>query len=237
MLIHLLSDLHLPPGPSPLREGFLRYLSGEARNASKVFILGDLFEYWVGDDAGLRDHGSEAKAIRALVNYGVPVAYQHGNRDFMLGKRYAEAAGMTLLPEAIVETLGGVPTLLAHGDQYCTDDVKYQKWRRFSRNPVAQWVYRALPESQRQKIAGDLRSDKHKQQKMHDIMDVNAEAIAQAFRQHGVTRMIHGHTHRPAQHRIEVDGKACERIVLADWTTERMEVLEISAQGLKRSLI
>lgn len=234
----LLSDLHLPPEPSPLREGFLRFLNGPARNAEAVYLLGDLYEVWIGDDRGLLDYGAEAAALKSL-SATVPVFYMHGNRDFLLGRRYATAAGMTVLDDPFILDLQGVRTVLAHGDRYCIDDLAYQKWRRFSRRPLAQFVYRNLPQFVRARIAGGIRSTSlmQKRQMAEDIMDVNAAAIAEAFSEPKLTRMIHGHTHRPAEHRMDVGGVARERIVLADWRPQRMEYLEVTAQGYSRRLI
>lgn len=236
MATFLLSDLHLPLSPSPLREGFLRFLAGPARSARRVYILGDLFEYWIGDDAGLRDHEPEVKALAALVRYGVPVFLQHGNRDFMIGSRFCATTGVRLLKDPQVVDLEGANTLLSHGDIFCTDDLEYQRWRRFSRNPLAQWLFLRLPEQRRRRIAGGLRgkSSEQRRYKPEDIMDVNAGAIEAAFRKHRVATLIHGHTHRPAEHRLEVDRKACERIVLADWRDERMEYLRVDNSGFKR---
>jgi UDP-2,3-diacylglucosamine hydrolase len=232
----LLSDLHLPPEPSPLREGFVRFLSGPARAARRVYILGDLFEYWVGDDAGLRDHADEVRALAALVRYGVPVFLQHGNRDFLVGKAFCAATGVTLLPDPVTVDLEGQPTLLSHGDLFCTDDVGYQRWRRIARNPLAQWGFRRLPEARRRRIVGGIRdhSDAGKRNKAGSIMDVNAQAVVAALSQHRVRRLIHGHTHRPADHTVAVDGMPCARIVLADWRPDHMEYLRLSASGAER---
>lgn len=236
----LLADLHLPPrssgqtadGASPYREAFLRFCLGPARKATQVFILGDLFEYWIGDDVSLAEYPEEIAALKALSNSGVKVQVQVGNRDFMLGNGFARATGATLLKDEVVVPLAGIPTLLAHGDSYCTDDVKYQQWRSFSRNPIAQWGYLRLSPERRRKIAGGLRNDDNKRGKAEGIMDVNAQAITAAFQRHGVTRLIHGHTHRPTTHLLSVDGRACERIVLPDWRAERMEWLKADAEGL-----
>jgi UDP-2,3-diacylglucosamine hydrolase len=232
----LLSDLHLPDTASPLRDRFIAFLDGPARGASAVYLLGDVFEFWIGDAEGLRAYGPEAKALRRLADSGVPVGFMHGNRDFMLGLRFAEACDFDLLPDPLVVTLHGVPTLLSHGDIWCTDDIPYQRWRRFSRRPLAQAVYRALPESVRLHIAGDLRGrgDAGRRERPQMIIDVNEDAITRAYTEHGVSRIIHGHTHRPAEHRLQVDGRACERIVLADWRPEHCEVLAIDESGLHR---
>lgn len=234
----LLSDLHLPTDASPLRDGFIRFLEGPARDAEAIYILGDLFEVWIGDERGLHDYAPESAALKTLAD-SVPVFYMHGNRDFMLGRDYATATGLQLLHDPTVLDLHGTMTLLAHGDRYCTDDLSYQRWRRFSRHPLAQAGYRALSESLRGKIAGGIRSTSRvqKQRMAEDIMDVNPSAIIAAFSESPAVRMIHGHTHRPAEHRLTIKGHDCERIVLADWRPDRMEYLELNASGYSRRRI
>lgn len=235
----LLSDLHLPLEASPLREAFARFLAGPARQAEAVYILGDLFEYWIGDDAGLRDYAAEVLALRALADGGVRVRLMHGNRDFLVGRRFATAAGLELLHDPLRLELGGVPTLLSHGDLWCTDDRAYQRWRRFSHNPLAQRVFGLLPEPQRRRIAGAARrqSAVDKSHKPEAIMDVNEAAVRTAFTRHGVRRIIHGHTHRPAEHHYELDGSQRERIVLADWRPGHREVLVCDGAGLRRETL
>lgn len=232
----LLSDLHLPNTPSPLRERFLAFLAGPARAAETVYILGDLFEVWIGDAEGLADYRPEAEALRALRDSGVRVFYQHGNRDFMLGAVFAKAAGLELLADPIIVELAGEPTLLSHGDIWCTDDLPYQRWRRFSRNPVAQFIYRRLPRAWRQKVAGQARGDGTRN-KPAAILDVNADAIRSAFTEYGVARIIHGHTHRPTAHALDIDGRRVERLVLADWRPELCEYLQIDDTGLIRKTL
>lgn len=233
---YLVSDLHLSPGASALGDVFRRFLAGPARAASAVYILGDLFEYWIGDDAGLAAYPAEVAALAELTRSGVPVYFQHGNRDFLVGDGFSRATGVRLLPDPHRLELAGTPTLLSHGDQYCTADVGYQRWRRFSRNPLAQAVYRRLPRSTRERIAGGVRaqSDSQKQYKPGDIMDVTDAAVRNAFEQSGADRLIHGHTHRPAEHRYEIAGRACERIVLADWRPDRCEALRVDGTGCER---
>jgi UDP-2,3-diacylglucosamine hydrolase len=234
--ILLLSDLHLPNTPSPLRDSFLAFLAGPARAAEAVYILGDLFEVWIGDDEGLADYRAEAQALKSLRDSGVAVLYQHGNRDFMLGAEFAKAAGLSLLGDPVVVALAGVPTLLSHGDLWCTDDLPYQRWRRFSRNPVAQFVYRRLPRAWRQKVAGTARGDGSRN-KPAAILDVNPDAILQAFDEYRVGRIIHGHTHRPNRHALMVGTRSVERLVLADWRPGHCEYLQIDDQGLQRHLM
>lgn len=235
-MILLLSDLHLPITASPLRERFLSFLAGPARAASAVYILGDLFEVWIGDAEGLAAYRDEADALKALRDTGVALYYQHGNRDFMLGAAFAKAAGLQLLADPLIVDLAGTPTLLSHGDIWCTDDLPYQRWRRFSRNPLAQFIYRRLPRAWRQKVAGTARGDGSRN-KAAAILDVNAGAIEHAFATYGVSRIIHGHTHRPTTHRLAVDGRAVERVVLADWHGEHCEYLEVDSEGLCRRLL
>ncbi len=232
----LISDLHLPPAASPLRERFASFLAGPARAASALYILGDLFEVWIGDDAGLAEYGVERACLRALTKAGVPVCFQHGNRDFLVGPQFAAATGVQVLADPVTVELGGVTTLISHGDLWCTDDAGYQRWRRFSRSAVVQGVYGALPRSWRERFAGRVRahSDAGKQYKPADIMDVNDAAVRQAFAAYGVTRMIHGHTHRPATHDYAIDGRACQRIVLADWRPGLCEALRVDGSGAHR---
>jgi len=232
----LLSDLHLPLQASPLREAFARFLAGPARQAEAVYILGDLFEYWIGDDAGLRDYAAELLELRALADSGVRVGLMHGNRDFLVGRRFAAAAGVELLRDPLRLELGGVPTLLSHGDLWCTDDHAYQRWRRFSHNPLVQRVFGLLPEAPRRRIAGAARQQSavDKSHKPEAIMDVNEAAVREAFRRSGAGLIIHGHTHRPAEHHYELDGSARERVVLADWRPQHMEYLVCDGAGLHR---
>jgi UDP-2,3-diacylglucosamine hydrolase len=229
---YFLSDLHLPPEVSPLRQHFLSFVEGRARGAEGVYVLGDLFEYWIGDDVGMQVYAPEIAALAALTASGVPVYFQHGNRDFLVGRDFSALTGVAILDDPTVVDLYGTRTLVAHGDMFCTDDVAYQRWRRFSRLKPAQWIFHRLPVSRRERIAGGLRSgsDRSKANKPENIMDVNAGAVASTFAHYRVPRMIHGHTHRPMEHRV---GDA-ERIVLADWRPERCEVLEVDASGFRR---
>ncbi len=229
MAVLLLSDLHLPASRSPLRETFRQLLAGPARQAEAVYCLGDLFEYWVGDDVGLAAYGEEVRALAALTAAGVPVHFQHGNRDFLVGRRFAAVTGVTLMSDPQVVDLPGGPTLLSHGDPWCVDDVGYQRFRRFSRNRMAQALFLMMPVRWRQRVAGSLRQESHQhtRAKPADIMDVQPAAIRDAFLAHGVRRIIHGHTHRPAFHH-SAEG---ERIVLPDWRAQRQDVLWVLNDG------
>jgi UDP-2,3-diacylglucosamine hydrolase len=200
-----------------------------------VYILGDLFDWWIGDDQ-LRDPfvAQVVRSLRGIANAGVPLFVGHGNRDFMLGDAFARASGATLLPEFRRLDLHGVPTLLCHGDELCTDDVSYQKYRAHMRDPATQARLLRLPYFVRRAIAWWLRrkSGNEKAMKAESIMDVNRDAVGAAFRAYGAQRMIHGHTHRPARHEHLVDGTPRERWVLADWH-DRGHYLAVDAEGAR----
>jgi UDP-2,3-diacylglucosamine hydrolase len=198
---------------------FVRFLTEEARGADALYILGDLFESWIGDDDDAPLANRVAQALHALRTSGVPIHFMHGNRDFLLGADYAERAGMTLLTDPAVIELVGERTLLMHGDTLCTDDVEYQKFRVLVRDPLWQAQFLAKPLAERRAFAAQARGESRKQTAMKaaEIMDVNQAAVESALRAHGVHRLIHGHTHRPATHRLDLDGTAAERIVLGDW--------------------
>jgi len=232
------SDLHLEDNTPERTDWLLAFLSGPARTAEAVYILGDLFEFWIGDDALSDTAGLVSRGTSSLHDLGVPCYFMHGNRDFLVGKQYAAVAKLQLLPEACVVDLYGTPTLLLHGDTLCTDDLEYQAFRRQARNPEWQAAMLALSVSERLKLAQDARtaSELHTGSTSMEIMDVNADAVSEAFRAHNVSRMIHGHTHRPAHHSVDLDGTSAERIVLADWY-EAGSYLEVSTNGtVSRSL-
>lgn len=215
-----ISDLHLTAERPAANERFFRFLAETAPAAEALYILGDFFEAWVGDDA-LSDpfHARVAAALHQLVSRGVRLYVMHGNRDFLLGEDFSRATGADLLIEPCVVNLYDRPTLLLHGDVLCTDDLDYQHFRRLVRDPGWQAGFLARPLPERVALARQLRerSEQVKGDKRPEIMDANPEAVLSAFRQHGVQRMIHGHTHRPAHHRIRVDDRSCERWVLPDW--------------------
>jgi UDP-2,3-diacylglucosamine hydrolase len=227
------SDLHLAPRRPALVSAFHALCAGPAREASALYILGDLFDAWIGDDQLREPLGSEvAASLRHVANAGVPVAIMRGNRDLLLGERFAQAAGARLLPEQIVVDIAGTPTLLLHGDELCTDDHAYQRYRAWAHDPLRQRRFLALPYIVRAAFVRWMRRKSRREtaRKPAVMMDVNARAVADALRAHGVRRMIHGHTHRPARHSLVVDGNACERIVLADWY-DRASYVEVDAGG------
>lgn len=228
-----ISDLHLGPGLPEATATLLRFLRETAPGADALYVLGDLFEYWIGDDALTQPFEHEvAAAFRALADSGVPVYFMHGNRDFLIGRRFARESGMAILHDPTLIDLYGTPTLLMHGDTLCTDDVEYQKFRARTRNPAMQWLFLALPLALRKRIALKLRgrSRRAKQAKDMAIMDVTPVTVEAALRDHGYPRLIHGHTHRPARHEHTVDGRTCERQVLADWY-EQGSYLSCDATG------
>ncbi|HKB82419.1 MAG TPA: UDP-2,3-diacylglucosamine diphosphatase [Burkholderiales bacterium] len=215
-----ISDLHLSPETPAATDALLRFLRGTAPDADALYVLGDLFEYWIGDEGLAQPFARQvAQAFRTLADGGVPIYFMHGNRDFLLGERFALASGMTLLTDPTVVDLYGTPTLLMHGDTLCSDDVEYQKFRAMVRNPVWQRAFLAKPLDERVRMAREVRgkSEQAKQVKEMTIMDVAPATVADAFRAHDYARLIHGHTHRPARHEHKVDGRECERWVLADW--------------------
>jgi UDP-2,3-diacylglucosamine hydrolase len=215
-----ISDLHLCAERPAANDRLYRFLDTQARGAWGLYILGDLFESWVGDDElGDPLHARIAESLLSLAGQGVELFVMHGNRDFLLGDEFCRASGTRLLPEPSVVDLYGTPALLLHGDVLCTDDMDYQAFRESVRNPAWQKGFLALPLDQRRALARELRSrsERVKADKRPEIMDVNPEAVVQAFRSHDVTRMIHGHTHRPELHRYRIDGSRCERWVLPDW--------------------
>ncbi len=218
-----ISDLHLDESRPRIVDVFERFLVEEARHAEALYILGDLFESWIGDDDNSPLADRVAKALKALSDSGVPIYFMRGNRDFVLGANYARRAGMKILDDPTVVELDGTRALLMHGDTLCVDDIEYQKFRRLMHNKWFQRIALALPLSIRRKIATRLRdqSQKHVLMKAENIMDVNQAAVESEMRRHGVSLLIHGHTHRPATHRFEIDDQIAERIVLGDWYDQR----------------
>lgn len=212
-----ISDLHLDPSRPAVTGLFLRFLEAQREQAKALYILGDLFEAWIGDDAVPADHPVLAGLRRFAER--APLFVMHGNRDFLLGERFAETSGATLLADPSVVDLYGTPTLVMHGDSLCTDDRDYQQFRAMVRNPAWQQAFLAMSVPERLNMAKQARSESSSRNSALDdyLMDVNADAVAAAFRQHGVGRIIHGHTHRPAIHDLTVDDRPCQRIVLGDW--------------------
>jgi len=215
-----ISDLHLCPTRPAIVRLFGDFLTHQARQADALYILGDLFEYWAGDDSG--DDAFNAAvcaALKDLADSGTALSFIAGNRDFLADAGFAEASGARMLAEPTLTDIAGSPTLLMHGDTLCSDDAAYQDFRHEVRSTAWRSRFLAQPLAERKAQIEALRrkSEQEKQIKSAAIMDVNAGAVAAALRSHGYPRLIHGHTHRPAHHSHAVDGHLCERWVLGDW--------------------
>jgi len=228
-----ISDLHLTEQRPAVTELFLSFLATDAASADTLYILGDLFEYWIGDEAtALPDVQPIMRGLKRLVDSGVPVYVMHGNRDVLLGKGFEQASHCQLLEDPTVIDLYGQPTLISHGDYLCTDDQEYQKFRAMVRDPEFQARFLAKDIDEREAIIQTYReiSMANSAEKSMEIMDVNSDAVAEQMQVHGVQRMIHGHTHRPAIHQLTVAGKPAKRIVLGDWY-DQGSVLICNAKG------
>jgi UDP-2,3-diacylglucosamine hydrolase len=214
-----ISDLHIDASRPAITGQFLSFLAAEARDADALYILGDLFESWIGDDAADLAQAAAIAGIRALTGAGVPCFVMHGNRDFLLAGQFCSMSGAELLPDPLIVTLYGEPVLVMHGDALCTDDLAYQRLRATVRDADWQRQFLALPVAARRALAGAARagSQAHTAAMEYAITDVNADSVALALRSAGTATLLHGHTHRPAIHALEIDGRACTRIVLGDW--------------------
>ena len=233
-----ISDLHLDLARPDIIEILERFIANEAIYADALYILGDLFEAWIGDDSEDETGQRFIAAMKPMREARRPCFYMHGNRDFLLGERFAKAAGMTLLPDPSVVDLYGVPTLLMHGDSLCVDDTAYQAFRTQSRSPGWQRPFLARTRAERQAFAEQARKESQRHTAAEQnaaIMDVNADAVVNALNRAGVRRLIHGHTHRPAIHALDIDGKPAHRIVLSDWF-QSGEVLRVSQDGTESRL-
>lgn len=228
-IIHLISDLHLDESRPETTQRLIEYLSGPAHRAASLYILGDLFEVWIGDDA--RDSVGEQliEPFRQLSARGTRVYFMAGNRDFLVGDEYCQRANIQRIDEPLI--LEGVTpaTLLMHGDTLCTDDTDYQRFRRKVRNPAWQRKILSRPLAWRKLLARIARSISRwrNRRKPTAIMDVNPQSVHDCFREHAVQRLIHGHTHRPAIHDLNIEGKPCQRMVLGDWDGRRGSLIEI----------
>lgn len=232
------SDLHLAEGRPALTRRFLGFLSNQARGAQALYVLGDLFDFWVGDDTLSDALNSEVSAgLAALAADGTDVNVMHGNRDFLLASGFAAAAHARLVDDPLLVDLYGMPTLLMHGDTLCTGDHAYQAFRRHVRDPGVQRSFLDMPVAARRAQVGQTRakSEQAKQEKDAAIMDVTATEVESALRRHGhPPRLIHGHTHRPATHMHVVDGRRTERWVLSDWHDAAGEFLEVTPREIRR---
>ena len=235
-MILLISDLHLEQERPDITRAFLHFLASRARQADALYILGDFFEVWIGDDAISPFQREIAQALRELSEAGTRVYLMHGNRDFLIGKRFCREAGATLLPDPCLVEMGGERVLLMHGDSLCTLDVGYMKLRRWLRNPISLFILRNLPLSTRHKLARKLRSESRAQSRMKasEIVDVTPDEVLRVMTEQGVRTLIHGHTHRPATHALQINGQAARRIVLGDWDKQGW-ALQVDQQGFNQT--
>lgn len=228
------SDLHLEAERPAITDLFVRFLRERARAARALYVLGDLFEAWVGDDDPAEPGATVARELRALRDAGVPLFFLRGNRDFLLGEAYARRAGMRILPDPAMIVLDGRPVLLMHGDLLCTGDTAYQQFRAQTRDPQWQRQFLAQPLPARVAFAQQARARSQaaqgalKAQGMLDaITDADPATVEETLRRYGIDTLIHGHTHRPAVHALDIDGRPCRRIVLGDWY-EQGSVLRVA---------
>ncbi len=213
------SDLHLEAERPDIAQQFLSFLEQEASEADDLYILGDLFEAWVGDDDPNTHYFTIKRALRKLVDSGIPVYFMHGNRDFMIGRGFANETGVEILEDPYKVLMYGQQVLLSHGDVLCTDDVQYQRVRKMTRDPDWQASILARPLKDRLRMAEEARRQSLEQtiNQSMEIMDVNLDAVEQLFQESKVDLLLHGHTHRPAIHDIDLGRRKAKRIVLGDW--------------------
>lgn len=234
MVTRFISDLHLSESRPDITALFIRFLRTDARKCDALYILGDLFDYWIGDDDQSQFHTEVESEIAAVADSGVPVYFIAGNRDFLIGKRFSQRTGIKILPEPSTINLYGRNTLIMHGDTLCTEDTKYQRYRRVIRNPILLSLLTSLPLTWRRRIAEKLRagsaSNKPATAQSLQIMDATEEGVVRAMEQVPSDLLIHGHTHRPAVHEHDINGKKVTRIVLGDWF-EQGSILNVSAGG------
>ncbi|MDN5370426.1 UDP-2,3-diacylglucosamine diphosphatase [Shewanella fodinae] len=225
-----IGDLHLSADRPDITQAFINFLETQLKETEALYILGDLFEVWVGDDLAEPFAMDIAQHLKAL-SHQLPIYFIHGNRDFLLGQSYAEQAGLTLLPEIQKLSLYGRETVILHGDSLCTLDDDYQRFRRFRNRPFVQWCYRHLPKPLRLNIAAKLRRNSQQQNRMkpEQIMDVTADEVSNLLAQSNASLLIHGHTHRPAIHEL---GHGQQRAVVGDWY-QQGSVLKVSADAIE----
>lgn len=230
-----ISDLHLSPERPATLEVLGRFLEGRAARARRLYILGDLFDVWIGDDDDSPFNLEVGARLRSLRDRGTELYFMGGNRDFLVGRRFARATGCALLPDVQVIDLHGTPTLITHGDLLCTDDRAYQRFRRRVRNPLVIWLFLRKSLARRRAIAAYYRARGRRAvaDKAPEIMDANPRAVEAYLRQWRVRQLIHGHTHRPACHHLTLDGQPATRWVLADWQERRGEALVCTPDGIR----
>ena len=232
-----IADLHLSESHPEVTERFNHFLREEAPQHQTLYILGDLFEIWIGDDLIPNVFSATLQQLHTVSEQGVTIRIQHGNRDFLLGKRFEQLSGTQIIRDPYPITLDSASVLLTHGDQLCTEDLDYQRYRAWIRHPAVTWLLRHLPQGVRQKIGKGLRqrSTLDKQQKSMEIMDVTRDAVDALMREWKSNLLIHGHTHRPAIHTFELDGGRAQRMVLGDWDSKKNILIYRDGQFIQQS--
>jgi UDP-2,3-diacylglucosamine hydrolase len=231
---YFISDLHLSADRDDINQCLFQFLSGQAHQADALYVLGDLFEVWIGDDDQNSFTLSIAKAFNTLRQSGVPIYFIHGNRDFLIRQRFAKQAGFKILPEQVVIDLYDEPTLIMHGDELCTKDTEYQAFRKKARSWWWPRIILSLPLSIRRKLAikGRATSKQKQSQLSAEIMDVTSKEVIACMQKFAVKTLIHGHTHRPAIHPLEINNQPAQRIVLGDWY-DQGSILKVSAAAIE----
>lgn len=231
----IIADVHLQPDDQhPINQAFYHFLDDTAPKARALYILGDLFEMWVGDDIGIDIYRTAVNKLARLTEAGLPIFLLFGNRDFLMRKAFWQTSGIQPIKEPYAVNLHGHKLLMLHGDCLCTDDVAYQRARTVLRNPIVMWLFLRLSKKRRLKIGNKMRekSAQLNQNKAENIMDVNESAVRQLLARYPqVTHLIHGHTHRPQQHRFEVNGIEKHRWVLGDWRPEA-QIIVVTEDGI-----
>ncbi|MGI9874809.1 UDP-2,3-diacylglucosamine diphosphatase [Vibrio chagasii] len=222
MKTYFISDLHLAPSRQDITDCFLTFMKNEAVEADALYVLGDLFEFWIGDDDKSEFANSIRQAFIDLVKTGVPCYFTQGNRDFLVGKRFAKQTGVQLLDEVTTIDIYGQKAVVLHGDTLCTEDIKYLAFREKVHQPWLQWIFNRIPFFIKKKIVSKVQSDikDDKQTKSLDIMDVTQQEVENVMEKNNVDLMIHGHTHRPNVHTFDANNCTKTRIVLGDWYTQ-----------------
>lgn len=233
--IIFISDLHLALEKKEVNRRFLSFLADQASMASAVYILGDLFDAWIGDDDNTPPNKKIKAQLKKVTDSGTPVFLQQGNRDFLIGEKFSQETGITLLDDYAVIDIFGVKTLLTHGDLLCTDDIPYQEFR--IKSHTKEWQKNVLSKPLWVRILAArwyrFRSHFHKRKKSVEIMDVNQQTVVKVMQENHCLRLIHGHTHRPAIHDFKISGKPAQRFVLAEWKKDHIEILRWNSQGFK----
>jgi len=228
-----IADLHLTPNHPVSLDRCLAFLTGRAQSVEALYILGDLFDVWIGDDDEESGYQSVITALQQLTQQAIPVFVMVGNRDFLLGSVFSERSGCQLIPDPTIINLYGIPTLLTHGDSLCTADIAYQTFRQQVRQPSWQEQFLAQPLPQRRLLAQQARaqSQTYTQSTTLDIMDVTTEAVTTLLKTHGIHRLIHGHTHRPGRYELRVNHQTAYRCVVGDWQREEIVILRSTMKG------